>query len=505
MLTDFFDKHKAEYHDMAKRLTVCFADGKLVHISHWKAFIDALIGLMKYGNDDRSRKIFLNWEMPLKAMRDVMEQADVDKAAITRHGSTLGRLQTKFPLMAAFVVDPDEQIREQYRSLCLVVLQVIIHNGNTEGLKDFLLSLRMTSDRRSPLYGILLEFPFYDGDLERYQSALHASIETLQVALDDNVYPRIPPFLKKITRLIRTNQSHDDKEDRPTSVDYPVEPGVVDEEELQGVKPWVTVIAPENDGDEPDVMSFFQEDSEDPEDAVFQPYEAVAAEVRVSRYWLRRHNKLSIHDRACLTSIEKEVVNNFINEQLVSPENSSFVTALVIATSYVWPLTLDQVIALFNDPHQNVIAEDGSLTCHIYQLPDGYRSSNRHAAGYADVIKSIQLRPPALLTTALKSVNADGSRSILNHLHKTRAATGSAIESQLAKLRHHGEFRINQARINNALIAEIICLEKNVLLTHYIDGAKKDAPPVLAYYGAMREEMITEIYSEAAEKLLWAA
>ncbi len=503
MLTDFFDKHNPEYHDMAKRLTVCFADGKLVHISHWKAFIDALIGLMKYGNDDRSRKIFLNWEMPLKAMRDVIEQADVDKAAITRHGSTLGRLQTKFPLMAAFVVDPDELISQQYRSLCMVVLLAVILNGNTKGFKNFLISLRMTSDRRSPLYGILLEVPLYEDDLTSYRSALITSIDLLQKTLDDNVYPRIHPLLKKIKLIAQIISEH--SSEYGISIDYPVQPGVIDWVGIKGIRPGVTVTPSDDENDEPDVISFIQEDDDDPEDAVFQPYEAVASEARVSRYWLRRHNKLSIHDRACLTSIEKQVVNNFINEQLVSPENSSFVTALVIATSYVWPLTLDQVIALFNDPHQNMIAEDGSLTCHVYQLPDGYRSSNRHAEGYADVIKSVQLTPPALLTTALKSVNTAGGRSILTHLHTTRVATASAIESQLEKLRHHGEFRINQARINNALIAEITCLERNVLLTHYIDGAKKDAPPVLAYYGAMREEMITEIYSEAAEKLLWAA
>ena len=258
---------------------------------------------MRHGYDDVSQEVWGEWVGALDEITADYIAAGVKPLASTGHGGNpMGGSLDNFPIVACLIAQPDSRIKEQYTSICMLLLQKILVMDSSYGLNNVARLLRYSGSTKKTTFLILQRLPVYRGDLADFKLNLISALMSLRKEYRVDEYKKYFDGLEKLAQFDlgeKTEVGTRVKGSRPV---YPELIESFDDEVSQvDVRPFVDI---DEISGEFDKWYLVQEKEREQEDERIRPKNAAEASVQPTRYWLRRYHKLTEEDSACLILVK---------------------------------------------------------------------------------------------------------------------------------------------------------------------------------------------------------
>ena len=391
---------------------------------------DALSRIMQFGCDDVSKRIWGEWP---DALHEITAQYIADGVKFlgrTGHGGNpMGGRMNDFPIVTCYVAQLDSSVKDQYTSICMLLLQNILVSDSSYGLNNFARILRYSRNNKKDTYTILQQLPAYQGDLLEFKLSLISELASLRKNHKGDDYEE---YFDGLEKLAQFDLGEKTKVETRTKGNTPVYPELVEsfDDEANQVEVRPVIKIDETTG-EFEKWYVAQEKAKKQEDALLRPKIAAEASAKLTRYWLRRYHKLTSEDSACLTLLEKRRLVKFIVDGLKSESNETIGAALWVAIAYLTPLSFIEAHNLLAEDSYKRVTLNGRYVLEIQPLAHGYKYTQESLKECDEAASSLNIELHSTLVQALSRLKPLKGGSILEKLNINYEGIGEILDKEV--------------------------------------------------------------------------
>lgn len=455
-----------------------------------------------------------SWKAALQEIAQQEKTSAWEKAAPRREFNPLYRQYGQFPLAACLLQEAGQERLGQAKGIKLLLLSVILEGSfPVEKLADHASVLRK-SMHQGRQEAKLVDLPEFTDTFDAYVAKLKNNLE--DGLLKGDMGKSVQVLLGGI-KVRRT--------DGPTATGgQPIHPFLPPKPPKKPVgtesvtpgpyAPPINVkrirIGGQREPIEAEPPAFISLVSSPPLHLPAEPDDEIArrldeeqadAQLRISKQWMRRHDKLAPTDYGRFTPLERAQLAQAIKADLTSKSPQSLAAGL-IGCIYFTGMPLETLLSTETSGEHAVFDPKGRYIKEARRPEGAFTPTEQQQRLLENTTSKITFELPNLIAEWLAETLAAGDATLGLCLGVTEDEARQKVKDWLEKLRETASMRIRIERIQAALSIELTLAHRDSALTWHTAGRENQAAPMLAYYVAYPEQHIVSAYNQTAS-FMW--